>query len=80
MTPVCRFAGGGYAYGSSEVTIFQYEMPDDGGYVLQPNGTFFLPITGGSGPDVAPGSSLLWMATGRKVRSSTGLPDQQTTQ
>ena len=58
------------AYDNSEVTIIQYEMPSDGTYALQQVAAFFLPVPGGTGPDIAPGSSLLWMAVNNKVRFS----------
>ncbi len=69
--PVLPCAGGSAQFGTSEITIFQYAMPGGDGYVLQPVATYFLPITGGSGPDVEPGTTLLWMATSGKARHSS---------
>ncbi len=63
--------GGGYYFGANEITVFQYIMPDDDDYVLQPVATFFLPVTGGTGADLEPGSTLLWMSTRGKVRPLT---------
>jgi hypothetical protein len=43
-------------------------MPSDDDYVLQPVSTFTLPVAGGTGPDIAPGSTILWMAVNNKAR------------
>jgi hypothetical protein len=75
LTFACSSCAGGSASqgDASEVTIFQYEMPSDGSYALQQVAAFFLPVTGGTGPDIAPGSTILWMAVNNKARHRCGI-------
>ena len=59
-------AGGGCC--ASELYVFQFMMPIDDDYMLEPVMYSILPITGANGPDIAPGSSMLWLAVNGEVR------------
>ena len=50
------------------MSILQYEMPTDGSYALQSVASFTLPVAAGTGPDIANGSSILWMAVNNEAR------------
>ena len=71
-------AGSGDDEGA-ELTILQFLMPEDDeddGYGLLPvtgytPTDYLLPIQSGSGADIAPDSSVVWMAVSGRVRTYT---------
>lgn len=48
--------------------MFRYLMPADSSYALQLDAVYTLPIRGGGPMDIAPATSLLWMATANQVK------------
>jgi len=52
----------------NEATVVRYIMPDGGGYDLQQDAVYTLPIQGGGKIDIAPSTSLLWMTDNNKVQ------------
>ena len=46
----------------------RYVMPADSGYELEQDAVYTLPVRGGGPIDVAPSTSLLWMALNNEVR------------